>query len=33
MFNIGGSVVCHLGEIHLGTSGKGNIIDAIEPDL
>jgi len=31
--NFGGSVVCHLGEIHLGTSAKGNIIDALEPDL
>ena len=31
--NLGGSVVCHLGEIHLGDLAKGNIIDTLEPDL
>ena len=31
--NLGGSVVCHLGEVHLGDLAKGNIIDALETDL
>ena len=27
--NIGGSVVCHLGEAHLGKNAKGNILDLL----
>ena len=27
--NIGGSVVCHIGEAHLGRSAKGNILDLL----
>ncbi len=27
--NIGGSVVCHLGEVHLGRTAKGRILDAL----
>jgi 2-aminoethylphosphonate-pyruvate transaminase len=29
--NIGGSIVCHLGEAHLGSSAKGDILNAIYP--
>jgi aspartate aminotransferase-like enzyme len=28
--NIGGSVVCHLGEAHLGRTAKGDILDGLE---
>ena len=27
--DIGGSVVCHIGEAHLGKNAKGNIIDLL----
>ena len=27
--DIGGSVVCHLGEAHLGKNSKGNILDLL----
>lgn len=30
---LGGSVVCHLGEIHLGGYAQGNIINSLECDL
>ena len=28
--NVGGSVVCHLGEVHLGRSSRGGILDVLE---
>jgi hypothetical protein len=28
--NIGGSVVCHLGEVHLGRTAQGDILDGLE---
>jgi len=28
--NRGGSVVCHLGEVHLGSSAHGEILDLLE---
>jgi 2-aminoethylphosphonate-pyruvate transaminase len=28
--NVGGSVVCHLGEVHLGRVARGKILDALE---
>ena len=27
--DIGGSVVCHIGEAHLGKNAKGNILDLL----
>ena len=27
--NIGGSVVCHIGEVHLGRKAKGKIIESL----
>ena len=31
--NLQGSVVCHLGEIHLGCNATGNILNSIGKDL